>query len=271
MREIVPLGALAFVLAATAACVSPARADKVQVQQARPWIGIQLDEAGQKGVHVVAVYEKTPGFKAGLKANDEILKIDGTPVKTPGELIARVQQKGVGETVALSVLRSTKTFAVKLKLEARPDEVQLLQDNLLGKPAPDFALTNATGPYAAKLADLKGNVVIVEFFATWCGPCRSAIPRVTGWQDKYAGKGLRIVAISSEAWADVEQFVKEKKLTYTVAADPDGKVSGAGYHIPAIPTLVVIDREGIVRYVDVGAGSKLDDAEAAFLPLLQAK
>lgn len=255
-------------LAALVLMISPARAE---VEQARPWIGIQLDQ-GTKGVKIVDVYKGTPGHKAGLKAGDEVLKIDGATVKAPADLIAKVQDKGVGESVTLSILRAGKTISVKLKLEARPDEVQMVKDHLLGKKAPDFALADSAGPHAAKLADLKGSVVVVEFFATWCGPCRASIPTVTAWQEKYGAKGLKIVAISSEEWgAVIAPYVKEHKLPYTVASDPDGKVSFEGYRIPAIPAIVVIDREGVVRHVDVGAGDKLDEAEAAFVPLLKTK
>jgi peroxiredoxin len=241
-----------------------------QTEQARPWIGINI-EAGTKGVRVTAVIDKTPAAKAGLAKGDEVLSIDGATVKRPEELISAVVDKGVGAQVKLAVLRGTKNLTISLKLEARPDEVQLLQDLLLDKPAPDFSLPDSAGPDKAKLADLKGNVVIVDFFATWCGPCRESIPTVIGWQKKYAGKGLKIVGISSEEFAEVAKFAKEQKIPYTVAADPKGEVFADAYHIPAIPALVVIDREGVVRHVDIGGGSKLDEAEAAFTPLLDKK
>ncbi len=256
---------------ALAACSAKARAAGTQAQsaeQARPWIGVNIEE-GTKGVRVSAVIEKTPAAKAGLTKGDEVLSLDGTVVKKPADLIAAVQSKGVGATVKLQVLRGGKTIDVALQLEARPDEVQLLQDVLLGKPAPDFSLPDSTGPTSAKLADLKGSVVVIDFFATWCGPCRASIPTVIGWQKKYAAKGLKIVSISSEEWADVAKFAKDQKLPYTVAADPKGAVLGDAYHIPAIPAMVVIDREGVVRHVDIGGGSKLDEAEAVFVPLLE--
>src|SRR5262245_61541602 len=102
---------LASVLALVSAMVpwpGPARAAGLpNFQQARPWIGI-LIEAGVRGVRIKEVMAKTPAEKAGLKASDEVLALDGVPVKTEGELIGRVQERGVGQRVTLKILRQGK-------------------------------------------------------------------------------------------------------------------------------------------------------------------
>ena len=74
--------------------------------------------------------------RAGLRDADEVIAIDGVKVALPVELVERVQQKGVGEKVTLTVLRGAASLTMTLALEARPDEVQVLKDHLLGKPAP---------------------------------------------------------------------------------------------------------------------------------------
>jgi thiol-disulfide isomerase/thioredoxin len=239
-----------------------------QFKAAKPWIGIAIED-GAKGVRIKSVMTKTPAEAAGLKPGDEVLSIDGTAVKKPGELIAKVQDKGVGTTVTLHVLRDGKELDIKLALAARPDEQQMLRDNLIGKPAPAFAFSGGdkVGPHAASLADLKGNVIVVEFWATWCGPCRSTMPTLTDWQKKYGAKGLRVVGISSEGMDKVKPFAEKEKLGYTVAADPDSKV-GLAYGIPAIPTIIVIDQQGVVRFAEVGAGDNLAAAEKLFVSLL---
>jgi peroxiredoxin len=232
---------------------------------ATPWIGIAVG-AGTVGVAVTEVLDGTPAQRAGLHAGDEVVAIDGVTVAKAADLIARVQEKGVGAKVSLAVRRGGQTQTVSLALEARPDEVALLREHLVGKPAPTFTLSDAKGSYPAALGKLGGHVVLVEFWATWCGPCTASLPRLNGWQEKYGPRGLRIVGVSEEPLERIARHASEHKVGYTVAHDP-GEVSAA-YQIPAIPTLVVVDRKGVVRYADVGAGDKLDAAERMIAQLL---
>lgn len=248
LRPLVVAGVLA--LALTSSESAP--------ESARPWIGLGI-EAGESGVRVTQVYPNTPGEQAGLKAGDEVVSLDGAGLKLPAELIARIQEKGVGSQVTLGLLRAGKALSVRLRLAPRPDELKLLEGHLLGKPAPVWPLGQG---------DLKGQVVVVEFWATWCGACRAALPRLRAWHEEFGKKGLRLVAVAAEAQDVVGAFAKKEALSYPVVADPDGKLSSA-YRISAVPAWVVVDREGVVRYVGVGAGETLDAAQTAFSALLK--
>lgn len=142
----------AVIFASASAGVGTAQAE---VGTARPWIGV-LIETGDKGVRIKQVVDGTPAQKAGLQAADEVLALDGTTTKDPAELIGRIQDKGVGEKVTLTILRAGKEQEITLALESRPDDLALLKGRLLDKPAPAFAAESVSGPHSAELAKLGG-------------------------------------------------------------------------------------------------------------------
>lgn len=112
-----------------------------------------------------------------------------------------------------------------------------------GNTAPAFTLSTLDGR-TLSLDDLKGKVVLVEFWATWCPPCRESIPELEALYRDFFGKDFEIVGISlddPDSKEDVKRFVKEYGMTYPVAID-DGKVSKA-YGVISIPTLFILDRD----------------------------
>ena len=118
-------------------------------------------------------------------------------------------------------------------------------------PARDFSLPLAAGGLNQSLGDLKGKAVFLNFWATWCGPCRAEMPSMEALYGKYKEKGLEILAVNCmEKEADVLAFMESNGLSFPAALDLDGKVSG-DYGIQAIPTTFLIDRNGniVVRLV----------------------
>ncbi|HEU5080142.1 MAG TPA: TlpA disulfide reductase family protein [Opitutaceae bacterium] len=134
----------------------------------------------------------------------------------------------------------------------------------------DWQATDLSGkPVSSK--DLRGKVVVVDFWATWCGPCVSEIPGYVSLQKKYADKGLQVVGLSvDQAGPDVvKKFVAAHKMDYTVGMASD-EVQQAFGGFEAIPTTFVFDREGKVVYSKVGA---MPEAafESVLKPLLEKK
>jgi thiol-disulfide isomerase/thioredoxin len=128
-------------------------------------------------------------------------------------------------------------------------------EQLEGKPAPDFSLDTLDGK-KIKLSDLKKNVVVLDFWATWCPPCRKSLPHVEEVSKKkdLADKGLKVLAVNAqEDKAKVEKFMKDNNFTFTVPMDKDGKVM-QDYGIQGIPTTIVVSRGGKVHKVFVGFG-----------------
>jgi thiol-disulfide isomerase/thioredoxin len=124
-------------------------------------------------------------------------------------------------------------------------------------PAPDWELKDLAGA-TVKLSALKGQVVVLDFWATWCPPCRQEMPHIQALHDEYAGKGVRILAVNVEGTPDlarwdklVRDYVATTKLTVTVVNDFDYKVNQA-YKVVAFPTVLVIDKTGTIRYANQG-------------------
>jgi peroxiredoxin len=120
-----------------------------------------------------------------------------------------------------------------------------------GSPAPDFNLKDASGK-DVKLADLKGKVVLVNFWATWCEGCQVEIPWFIEFQKKYASRGLVVVGISmdDDGWKSVKPWIEEKKVNYPIVIGNDGL--GTQYGLVGMPLTALVDREG--KIVDVHQG-----------------
>jgi peroxiredoxin len=124
---------------------------------------------------------------------------------------------------------------------------------LVGKPAPDFKLEDASGK-AVALADLKGGVVVIDFWATWCPPCREELPHLDKLAADRAGDGVKVFAINLREDPDkVARFVSTTNLKLPVLFDFNGQV-GEKYLVDGIPQTVIIDKQGNVRHVSVGWG-----------------
>src|SRR5882762_2080244 len=118
-------------------------------------------------------------------------------------------------------------------------------------PAPNFNLKDASGK-DVKLADLKGKVVLVNFWATWCEGCQVEIPWFVEFQKQYASKGLVVVGISldDDGWKSVKPWIGEKKVNYPIVIGNEGL--GKQYGLVGMPLTALVDREG--RIADVHQG-----------------
>ena len=126
------------------------------------------------------------------------------------------------------------------------------------EPAPAFELPTLDGQVS--LASLKGRVVYVDFWATWCPPCRRSFPWMKKMQARYRDDGLTIVAISmDQSRKAVLEFLDTMQPNFTIAFDPKGEVAQR-YRVQAMPSSFLIDREGHLRYRHLGFRSR--DTEA---------
>jgi len=123
---------------------------------------------------------------------------------------------------------------------------------LVGKPAPEIKLDLLDGG-KFDLANYKGkNVLIVDFWATWCGPCRAAMPVLMDVAKEYQPKGVLYFAVDlREDKATIQKFLTAQKWNIKVPLDKTGKVADA-YGVSGIPTMAIIDKQGVVREVHLG-------------------
>jgi thiol-disulfide isomerase/thioredoxin len=145
-------------------------------------------------------------------------------------------------------------------------QVKQKQLRIQGEVAPELSIAKWIDQPPVKLSDLRGRVVLLDFWATWCPPCIAAFPHLTEWHEKYKDKGLVILGLTryygqaegqsvdeEYEFGFLQRFKKMHRLPYGIAvASNDDNLRN--YGVSGIPTAVIIDRHGIIRYVGTGTG-----------------
>lgn len=124
------------------------------------------------------------------------------------------------------------------------------------EPAPGFSLQDANGK-TVRLADFKGKVVLLNFWATWCGPCKLEIPWFTEFQEKQGAAGLVVLGVSldDEGWKAVKPFLEKMTVNYTVVLGDDAVAAKYG-GVDSLPETLLLDQQGRIAARHVGLTPK---------------
>ena len=247
------IGVLALALSAEAAPAPLPRPQQPFLMQNPGWLGIAMSTATTEsiGVKVEHVVRTSPAEKAGVKENDKITRVDGTTVPTATDVTRIVSKHAPGESVSITVLREGKEMTIHAQVQARPSSEDIARMEHVGAYAPAFTkLTPVAGSPPSSVTALRGRVAIVEFWATWCGPCRLTAPVLGALQAKYGPQGLTVVGITSDDATAAADHARKTGMSFSAAAE-DGSTSKA-YGVTSLPTMFVIDKGGVVREVAIG-------------------
>lgn len=246
---------LALLAAGALGSLALAGAPRAFAQQGRahPWLGISMDkDTGAPGVLVGHVVRGSPADKTGIREGDRVVKVGGAAVASGQDVVQAVAVHTVGETIDVTFLRSGREVTLRAVLTPFPSHDEVMRMDLVGASAPSWShVESVSGTFPQGPSDLRGRVFLLDFWATWCAPCRVVAPKLSQLQTRYGVQGLTVLGVSTEEVEDVLAYARQQPARYAVGVDKAAETARR-YGVASLPTLVAVDRRGVVRDVFIG-------------------
>jgi peroxiredoxin len=251
--------------------LAPPHVELRHERESTPWLGVELRATAptDPGVDIVRVLPGSPAENAGILKGDTLLTLADTPMNSPSEVGQFVRSQTLGQKVAVSILRAGAPRLFAARLEGIPVFEDQLRLAFVGRYAPEISGVVTFQGEAASLGELKGQVVILEFWASFCQVCRVMAPLLDQWHRSYSPLGVEVVGITVDAPQTGLQVARRVGMTYTLASDQDATITRK-YMASQIPAIIVIDRRGVVRDAMVGySPERMAETEALISRLLK--
>jgi peroxiredoxin len=164
-----------------------------------------------------------------------------------------MRRLGLG-LIALAALLAGLSLSARYFAEPLPASLLSPGGNLIGSQRPDFSLGSNQGGFVTA-ADFSGKTLLINFWATWCGPCRQEMPMLMDLQREFGAQGLQVVGIALDDVQNVRSFVKRYGISYPIlvgAADAMATSTAYGNVEGVLPYSVLVDKDGIIRWQYTG-------------------
>ena len=221
-----------------------------------PWLGVTFKKStfeNHLALNVIGVHPESGCFPAGMLAGDMIVGIAGKPLTDMSQIQSVVAGGKSGQKVKIEIAREGKKKTLTVALTERPDDISSLTGSAIGSKIAKFGENFYKNGEKRKQ---KPTATLLDFWATWCGPCRKTLPVLANIYNKYSSKGLEVIGIADESVDVLNAFYAQQHASpYPLYRDAK-KEMWMRYGIHAVPTLMLLDKDGYIKRVWSGAPSE---------------